>query len=167
VFVQAIKDVDMGHIQERVRKYKEKAANDAQVKADINLLKQCTASVLGTVNLPTKAIRTQLASTAISQPPVNQPAQNNLFGSNSGGGGNLFSTKTPRPPATEAEKAMLKASLSIYPAQPETLEGEAAYLDQLRAWRRTNGDNKVTKFTGFPLRPGGALPGSGECYNCG
>ena len=166
-FVQALKDVDMGHIREGVRKYKEKAANDAQVKADINLLKQRTANVLGNVNSPTKAIRTQLASTAISQPPATQPTQNNLFGSTSGGGGNLFSAKMPRPPATEAEKATLKASLSIYPAQPETLEGEAAYLDQLRAWRRTNGDSNVTKFTGFPLRPGGAPPGSGECYNCG
>ena len=50
--------------------------------------------------------------------------------------------------------------------QPETLEGEAAYLNQLRAWRRINGDNHVSKATGFPLKPGGAPPRSGECY-CG
>ena len=36
-FAQAIKNVDMGHIQEGVRKHKEKAASDAQVKVDINL----------------------------------------------------------------------------------------------------------------------------------
>ena len=35
-FTQAIKDVDMGHIREGVRKHKEKAASDAQVKADID-----------------------------------------------------------------------------------------------------------------------------------
>ena len=39
-FAQAIKDIDMGHIREGVRKYKEKAASDAQMKADINFLKQ-------------------------------------------------------------------------------------------------------------------------------
>ena len=46
-------------------------------------------------------------------------------------------------------------------------EGDALYLEQLRTWRRINGDNSVSKTTGFPLRPGGAQPGSGECYNCG
>ena len=166
-FAQAIKDVDMGHIREGVRKHKEKAANDAQVKADIQLLKQRTANAMGNINSPTKAIRTQLASTAISQQPASQPTQNNPFGNTGGGRGNLFNTRPTRPPATEEEKTTLKTSLSLYPIQPETPEGEAAYLDQLRAWRRTNGDNHVTKFTGFPLRPGGAPPGSGECYNCG
>ena len=166
-FAQAIKDVDMSHIREGVRKYKEKAASEAQVKADINLLKQRTASVMGNSNSPTKVIRTQLANTAISRQPVNQPPQNNPFNNTGGGGGNLFSARPPRPPATEAEKATLRASLAVYPIQPETPEGEAAYRDQLRAWRHANGDSFVTKFTGFPLRPGGAPPGSGECYNCG
>ena len=68
-FAQAIKGVDMGHICEGVRKYKEKAANDAQ---DINFLKQRMANTaIGNLNSPTKVIRTQLASTAISQQPVN------------------------------------------------------------------------------------------------
>jgi hypothetical protein len=43
-FAQAIKGVDMGHIREGVRKYKEKAASDAQVKADISFLKQRTVA---------------------------------------------------------------------------------------------------------------------------
>jgi hypothetical protein len=164
-FAQAIKSVDMGHIREGVRKHKEKAANDAQMKADINLLKQRTAG--SAINSPTKAIRTQLASTAISQQPTNRPAQSDPFSGFRGGGGNLFNTKAARPPATETEKAALRASLALYPIQPETPEGEAAYLDQLRTWRRINGDNHVSRTTGFPLRPGGAPPGSGECYNCG
>ena len=124
---------------------------------------------MGNVNSPTKAIRTQLASMAISQQPTNQLPQNsgNLFGSTSGGRGNLFNARMARPPATEEEKTTLKTSLSLYPIQLDTPEGEALYLDQLRAWRCTNGDNHVTKFTGFPLCPGGAPSGSGECYNCG
>jgi hypothetical protein len=167
-FAQAIKSVDMGHIREGVRKHKEKAASDAQVKADINFLKQRTAaaSTVASLNSPTKAIRTQLANTAISQ-PNNQTKQGDPFGGTSGGGGNLFGTRAARPPATEAEKVTLKTSLALYPSQPETPEGEAAYLDQLRAWRRLNGESHVSKTTGFPLRPGGAPPGSGECYNCG
>jgi protein-disulfide isomerase len=167
-FVQAIKKVDMGHIREGVRKHKEKTANDAQVKADIKYLKQRTAGVaVGNINSPTKEIRTQLANTAISPQPAGRPALNNPFNSSGGGGGNLFGSKPARPPATEAEKETLRASLALYPIQPETQEGNVAYLEQLRAWRRTNGDNSVSRTTGFPLRPGGAPPGSGECYNCG
>lgn len=168
-FAQAIKAVDMGHIREGVRKYQEKTASEAQMKADINLLKQRTANTVmgpGHANSPTKAIRTQLASTVISQQPTSR-IQKDPFGSSTGGGGNLFGARVPRPPATEAEKTMLRASIALYPIQPETSEGEAAYRDQLRAWRRTNGDSYATKTTGFPFRPGGAPPGSGECYNCG
>jgi hypothetical protein len=165
-FAQAIKNVDMGHIREGVRKHKEKVASEAQMKADISLLKQRTAGVaMGNVNSPTKAIRTQLASTAISQQMGNR--QGDPFGGSGGGGGNLFGARMVRPPATEAEKAALRTSLALYPCQPDTQEGEAAYLDQLRAWRRVNGENHISKTTGFPLRPGGAPPGSGECYNCG
>jgi hypothetical protein len=168
-FAQAIKDVDMGHIREGVRKHKEKTANDAKVKADINfLMKQRTVNTaIG--DSPTKAIRTQLASTAISQQPTNRTAQGDPFTSSgsSGGGGNLFNPRPPRPPATEAEKATVKASLALYPIQSETPEGNAAYLEQLRTWRRINGEYPVSKSTGFPLRPGGAPPASGECYNCG
>jgi hypothetical protein len=119
------------------------------------------------VNSPTKAIRAQLASATISQQPANRATQGDPFNNTGGSGGNLFNNRAPRPPATEAEKATVKASLALYPIQPETAEGEAAYLEQLRMWRRTNGDSPVSKSTGFPLRPGGAPPGSGECYNCG
>ena len=125
----------MGHIREGVRKYKDKAASDAQMKADINLLKQCTVNAaLGNINSPTKAIRSQLANTTISHQPAPQPAQTNPFNSASGGGGNLFGARSARPPATEAEKATLRSSLTLYPIQPETPEGEAAYLNQLRTW---------------------------------
>jgi len=167
-FVQAIKKVDMGHIREGVRKYKEKAASDAQIQADIKFLKQRTSGTnLGNVSSPTKDIRTQLANAAISQQSPNRAVPNNLFNSTGGNGGNLFGARPIRPPATDAEKATLRASLALYPIHPETTEGNTAYLEQLRAWRRINGDISISKTTGFPLRPGGAPPGSGECYNCG
>ena len=168
VFTQAIKGVNMGHIREGVRKYKEKAAHDAKVNTDINFLKQHTANAtVGSLNSPTKAIRTQLAGTTISQQTTSYPAQQDLFGGIGGGRGNLFNTCPPRLPATEAEKTTIRATLALYPMKPETPEGEAAYLDQLRAWRQLNGNNHISKTTGFPLHPGGAPPGSGECYNCG
>jgi hypothetical protein len=167
-FMQAIKGVDMGHIREGVRKYKEKAAHNAKVNADINFLKQCTANAtVGSLNSPTRAIRTQLASITISQQTTSYPAQRDPFGGIEGSRGNLFNAHPPRSPAIEAEKMTIRATLALYPMQPETPEGEAAYLDQLQAWRQLNGNNHVSKTTGFSLHPGGAPPGSGECYNCG
>ena len=134
-FAQVIKNVDMGHIREGVRKHKEKVASDTQMRADISLLKQRTAnttSTPGSIDSPTKVIRTQFANAAISQPAINQPAQRDPFGNaGGGGGGNLFSPRAPRPPVTEAEKGALRAILALYPIQPETQEGEVAYRDQL------------------------------------
>ena len=40
-------------------------------------------------------------------------------------------------------------------------------MDQAREWRAKHGEDPVTITTGFPLRPGGAPPGSGECFGCG
>ena len=69
-FAQAIKDVDMGHIREGVRKHREKMASDAKIKADISFLKQCAAVganvMTENTNSPTKAIQAQLANTSIA-----------------------------------------------------------------------------------------------------
>ena len=43
-----------------------------------------------------------------------------------------------------------------------------AWMEQVRQWCVKYGDTgRVTKYSGFPLRPGGAQPGSSECYKCG
>jgi hypothetical protein len=93
-FAQAIKDVDMGHIREGVRKHREKMASDAKIKADISFLKQCAAVganiMAENTNSPTKAIRTQLANTSIARQPINHTPQGDIFSGFSGGGGNLF-----------------------------------------------------------------------------
>ena len=117
-FVQAIKDVDMGHIREGVRKYKDKSASDAQVKADINLLKQrmANATAGNIVNSPTKAIRNQLASTVITQQPTGHAtAQGDMFGSPGGGGGNLFNAKPATPPGIGSRESHPQSQSSLIP----------------------------------------------------
>ena len=115
---------------------------------------QPSQAAIANVNSPTKAIQTQLASTTIGQQPVARPvqAQADPFGGSGGGGGNLFNVRAPRPPATKAEKKALRTGLTLYPCQAEMKEGEAAYLNQLRAWPQVNGDSNVSRTTGFPLR---------------
>ena len=81
------------------------------------------------------------------------------------GQGTLFH---PPPPVTQADRDALKLSLTEYPLQPNTQASIAMWRDQLQVWKAKNGVSMdVTASTGFPLRPGGAAPGSGECYGCG
>jgi len=51
--------------------------------------------------------------------------------------------------------------------QPNNPEGINAWQQQLQDWRARNGDGPITAATGFLLHPGGAEPGSGECFLCG
>ena len=178
---QALEGVEMSHIWEGVRKYNEKAASEARFQAELDSLKRRTANPPTNVfNSPTKAIREQLHQTMITQPTVNHTATN-PFTSNTGGQGNLFSVPTARSsgtfpstsarpqraPVTDDEIKALKASIARYPIQPDTPDGLASYHEQLRTWKQTNGTYQPSKLTGFPLRPGGAPPGSNECYGCG
>ena len=41
------------------------------------------------------------------------------------------------------------------------------YDSQMNTWFQKNGHAKLTRKMSFPLCPGGAPPGSGECYKCG
>jgi hypothetical protein len=62
---------------------------------------------------------------------------------------------------------VLEQTLSYYSLQPDTAGGRRVWLQQLRNWRERNGERKPTAFTGLPLHPGGAVPGSAECFGCG
>jgi hypothetical protein len=123
-FAQAIKDVEMGHIREGVRKYKASIAKEAEMKADINLLKQRTVpGVMGVINSPTKAIRTQLASTAISQHPTGQPAQNNPFG---GSAVEQATYSTPEQHARQQPRRRKQQSEPPWPSTPANLKPRKA-----------------------------------------
>ena len=88
------------------------------------------------------------------------------FTSQSGGQGTLF--HPPPPPVTQADRDTLKISLAAYPMQPNTQASNAVWQNQLREWKLKHRKNtEVMAITGFQLRPGGAAPGSGECYGCG
>ena len=56
---------------------------------------------------------------------------------------------------------------AYYPLQPNTPDGNMAWMAQLHDWREKNRDSFITATTGFPLHPGGVPPGSGEYYGCG
>lgn len=160
-FCTAIKGVELGHIRDGVKKYKEQQA----VAEQLARLEKGTVAPPS----PTAGIRNQMTRTNISTNRTSQTntTNTNPFNSNGGGKGNLFAPTTPRPPATENQRQAFRALIAAYPMQPNTPEGTVAYLAQLQSWKDKWGDQKVTEHTGFPLRPGSDAPGSGECYACG
>ena len=103
-------------------------------------------------------------ATTANMAPRATTANTNPFAS-SGGQGNLF--RQLPPPVTSADHDALQQSLAYYPLLPNTPEGNSAWLGQLRDWRAKHGESPITPATGFPLRPGGGAPGSGECFRCG
>ena len=81
LLMNAIKGIELEHIREGVRKYKERAAEAEKVQAQITLLEQCTASNAVLLNSLTKPIHNHLSRTTISQPVT---IRTNPFSGNNG-----------------------------------------------------------------------------------
>ena len=179
-FCAAIKGVEMAHIRDGVKKHlKEKEEKDKTEAAIAGLqrlqqqqLRRPQATPLSPMSSVSQAMQaTTLGGqrnnqTAAGNAPRVAAASTNPFASSSGGQGNLF--RPPPLPVTEADRTTLNHSLAMYPMQPNNTAGFEAWQAQLRDWKAKNGETaQITASTGFPLRPGGAPPGSGECYGCG
>ena len=182
-FCTAIKGIEMAHIRDGVKKYQKEKEEKEKVEAAIaGLYRVQQQQQKRRPPLPTAPLslmsnasntmqsmtirntRTTPATTA-NMAPHATTANTNPFASSGGGQGNPF--RQPPPPVTSADRDALQQSLAYYPLQPNTLEGNSAWLGQLRDWRAKHGESPVTPATGFPLCPGGAAPGSGECFRCG
>ena len=181
-FCGAIKGVEMSHIRDGVRKYRKEKVEKEKVEAAIAGLhrtqqqQQCcppppSAPLSPTSNasnaMQSRSIgntRSALATTMNTTQPA-ATTNTNPFTNPVGGQGNLFCQ--PLPPVTSADCDTLRQSLTYYPLQPNTQEGNRVWVDQVWEWRAKHREGPVTVTTGFPLHPGGAPPGSGECFGCG
>ena len=178
-FCAAIKAVEIAHIRDGVKKHqreKEEREKTEAAIAGLQRMQQQQRRLPTTPISPMSGISQAMQSTnlggqrnnraATGNAPQTPTANTNPFASPSGGQGNLF--RPPPPAVTEADRDALNRSLVAYPIQPNTAAGITAWHSQLRDWKTRNGeDAQITASTGFPLRPGGAPPGSGECYGCG
>jgi len=167
----------MAHIRDGVKKYQKEKEERERTEAAIAGLqrmqqqRRLPAAPMTPVSSVSHAMQATTLAQQSSQNTVSNAlpsvaTSNNPFANSSGGQGNLF--RPPLPPVMEADRDMLNHSLSVYPIQPNTAAGIATWHNHLRDWKVKNGENaQIMVSTGFPLRPGGAPPGSGECYGCG
>ena len=178
-FCAAIKAVEMAHIRDGVKKYqkeKEERERTEAAIAGLQRMQQQQRRMPATPLSPMSSVNHAMQSTTLGGQRSNQSTARvtapttttgaNPFTSQSGGQGTLF--RPPPPPVTQADREALKVSLAAYPMQPNTPNGMNTWREQLREWKTRYGeDAEITASTGFPLKPGGAAPGSGECYGCG
>jgi hypothetical protein len=175
-FCDAIKQVDVGHIKEGARKHAAEQQEKALLRSEMDTLRN-TVLVAKTPDTPTKGISGQLGRTTISQnapQPAAAPNTQNPFATAGGGRGNLFwgqQTATRNNPCQssstanhEDEITIIRNTISQFP-MAEMIQ---TWMEQVCQWRIKQGDSgRVTKYSGFSLWPGGAPPGSSECYKCG
>lgn len=173
-FCDTIKQVDVGHIKEGAQKHAAEQEEKACLRADFEALRNAVLATK-TPDTPTRGISSQLGRTTISQTPTAAaPSNQNPFTAAGGGRGNLFwgqqagtrnsarQTNTASNP--EDDIAIIRNTINQFPMAATIQE----WMEQVRQWRTKHSDlGRVTKHTGFPLRPGGAPPGSSECYKCG
>ena len=170
-FCDAIKQVDVGHIKEGARKHVAEQQEKARLRSEMDALRSAVFTAK-TPDTPTKGISGQLGRTTISRNnPVTVPAEQNPFMAATGGKGSLFWNQQPQArnstrqaSQNEDEITIIRTTINQLP-MTDTVQ---AWMEQVRQWRVKYGDSgRVTKYSGFPLRPGGAPPGSNECYRCG
>ena len=170
-FLQAVRDVDLDHIREGVKTWKKEQEEQQALKKCVQQLEKLTAS-------PTAPLRHQMTTFSLGNnqqnPPTLQPTRQasttpaNPFASATGGSGNLFVPRSPRPPPTQADRTALLARLQKYPHHPDTEAGRQAHQAQQAEWVKTHRLTAiVTETTPYPLRPGTCPINSGECFTCG
>lgn len=178
-FLQAIRDIEMDYIRDGVEAWKKEQSEQDTIKKRIQFLEKLSAS-------PTAPLRHQMTSFNIGNPQQSSPQAPrqattpsvNPFNGTTGGSGNLFypsasptkpsQNTTPRPPATQADRAALLVALQKYPHHPVSEAGRKAHQAQQADWIKAHGLNAVvTESTPYPLRPGTSSVGSGECFTCG
>ncbi|KAG1798162.1 uncharacterized protein HD556DRAFT_1232622, partial [Suillus plorans] len=77
-------------------------------------------------------------------------------------------TRGAFPPRTPLTRAQILERTALVPQRPNTEAGMRQYEGDVDLWHHTYGtDGMTTLDRPYPLRPGTALVGSGECYNCG
>lgn len=178
-FLQAIRDVDVDYIRDRVARRNKELEGSRAVDRRLRMLEVSKS--------PTAPLRQQLSSVVISnQPPgpnVNAANIGDPFTNAGGGQGNLRfaanpaiprSTRPPstnlgpRPPPTPEQQAEIRTLLAKFPHHPDTQAGRLAHQAQQAEWVKTYGyGTRVTEKTPYPLRPGTAPVNSGECFTCG
>ncbi|KIK82328.1 hypothetical protein PAXRUDRAFT_153946 [Paxillus rubicundulus Ve08.2h10] len=98
--------------------------------------------------------------------PAPSPGQNTQMGlrppntTNVMDRGNLF-------PQAPLSRAQILERVNAIPQKPNTESGKQAYEVDVNAWDQMHGNAPPSLEHPYPIKPGMAQAGSGECFGCG
>ena len=158
----------------RIKRGKEKLEHERKRDAEIAQLRAQTAATAATLDTTI----TQLSQLHMSSTPYNRPSpppyrnphpivtQFHTPNQHQPYSAPLPGNWLPkRPPLT---KELVLERIMMIPQRPTSNEGKQQYKADIEAWHNTHGVNATPALTRpYPITPGTALPGSGECFDCG
>lgn len=161
-FTDEIAGVDMEWIRNEREKEKEVKKREEKLKEEL---------LRGLQQTPTRGLAAAMSNAQLSSPSTGRPA-NSRYGRPTMAHQiptNPFAqgpTQT-RPQPSSDELATVRQHMQKS-APPLTKENVSEYVAQCAAWEAKHGPTAIVTFnTPYPLTPGSAPPGSGECFRCG
>ncbi|KAJ7059293.1 hypothetical protein C8F01DRAFT_1370852 [Mycena amicta] len=165
-FTAAIKGVERVELREGVEEAELKKNKEMQIEKRIRDL--ANAQTRAPPATPMTKLANQLNTAGLKTPkPAGAGAGGRDAFGGGGGRGNLF---TPRQDLDETGIQKLRELVARISVPPTTKVGREFYKAQIDAWDKEYGGRNpraLLEEVGYPLSPGTAAPGTGECFRCG
>ncbi|KAG2141360.1 hypothetical protein DEU56DRAFT_911467 [Suillus clintonianus] len=173
--VQTVPSVKIKRGREDLDKERARDADIARLKAQstpsMTTLQQQFAQLATSTYRPSTYRAAVRAPTPSNPPPLLVSNPTNIYPFSTApalsvrGGFNMRGTPFTR---TQLTRTQILEKLSAVPQRSNTETGVRQYEADVELWHRTHGtEGFPTIERPYPLRPGTAILGSGECYNCG
>ncbi|KAF7348940.1 CCHC-type domain-containing protein [Mycena venus] len=125
------------------------------------LITNTNATIASLQRTPTRGLTAAFSGMAASSPARNDPVRRNLFPA---AAANPAGPMRAYRPDAERLQMILGAPVVIHACNAA---GLAAYNQQIAAYTQKHGSRKPSEERPYPLTPGTAAVGSGECHKCG
>ncbi|KAJ7265606.1 hypothetical protein C8J57DRAFT_1511366 [Mycena rebaudengoi] len=152
--VQTIRDIPTTDVAS-VRRLEDRMAT---MEAQINT---ANSTITALQQTPTRGLTAAFSGMAASSPARKDPVRRTLFPAA------VANTATPRGPYRPDAERMQMLLASPVTIHPRNAAGMAAYAQQLTTYNQKHGTLKPSEDRPYPLTPGTAPIGSGECHKCG
>jgi hypothetical protein len=178
--IQNVPNVKLKRGREDLNKERARDAEIARLKAQSTLStsylsQQLTQMSMGAQQIPSPTYRTMTrlpgANSILPLAPVTaMPISSSNSGLQAARGGppSYNSNRGSFIPRMQLTRAQIMERATLVPQRPNTEAGTRQYEMDIDAWHRAYGAQGTPSLERlYPLRPGTAVLGSGECYNCG
>lgn len=159
-FKQAVRDLPIELLLEARKRGKEDKARDQTIATLQQQLSQLSLQVQTSNGRPTR-------SNAATAPSVPSSFLSPVTSTAASANPRNASTQGWRQPYTPLTRAQILERAASIPQRPNTEAGKRQYEQDVEMWHAMHGQTSPSIERPYPLKPGTALLGSGECFGCG